>query len=138
MTDEIITSGQYESRNKGKKKQYLHSFQKQGDDTFNLIVDKQSYEENRKQVLKEHTDKDTQLIILQEALDKKNDEDTNKLFQDFSQVGTGRERTSGGTGLGLAISKKIIQEHYGKIDIESEYGRGSTFSFFLPVKERRG
>jgi PAS domain S-box-containing protein len=65
-------------------------------------------------------------------------EDTNKLFQDFSQVGTGRERTSGGTGLGLAISKKIIQEHYGKIDIESEYGRGSTFSFFLPVKERRG
>ncbi len=64
-------------------------------------------------------------------------EDMSKLFQSFSQVATEKEKMRGGTGLGLAISKRIIQEHGGKIQVQSEYGKGSTFSFLLPVVERR-
>lgn len=41
-----------------------------------------------------------------------------------------------GTGLGLPICEKIIKEHSGKIDLESEVGKGSTFSIFIPVFER--
>jgi len=61
-----------------------------------------------------------------------------KLFKSFSQVHTGKDRKTGGTGLGLVICKKIIEEHRGKIMAQSEYGKGSTFSFILPIIDRRG
>lgn len=57
------------------------------------------------------------------------EEDMQKLFNEFSQISS----SSGGTGLGLAISKQIIQEHNGRIEAVSEYGKGSTFSFYLPA-----
>lgn len=59
--------------------------------------------------------------------------DVTKLFQTFGQIHTGKDRKTGGTGLGLAISKKIVEQHHGKIWIESRYGKGSTFSFILPL-----
>src|SRR5262249_4971351 len=37
-----------------------------------------------------------------------------------------------GTGLGLSITKRVIEEHHGKIDVETEFGRGSTFTITLP------
>ncbi len=58
--------------------------------------------------------------------------DLAKLFQTFGQIHTGKDRKTGGTGLGLAISKKIVEQHHGKIWVESKYGKGSTFSFILP------
>ena len=61
------------------------------------------------------------------------EEDMNKLFESFSQIVTEKGRKTGGTGLGLAISRKIIEHHGGKIWTESEYGKGSTFLFVLPV-----
>jgi two-component system NtrC family sensor kinase len=42
-----------------------------------------------------------------------------------------------GTGLGLSISYGIIQKHGGRIDLESEVGKGSTFRIFLPIKPAR-
>jgi len=60
-------------------------------------------------------------------------EDLPKLFQRFSQLEPVSDRRVGGTGLGLAISKEIIDFHKGKIDVESEPGAGSTFSFTLPI-----
>lgn len=65
-------------------------------------------------------------------------DDMPKLFQTFEQLGGGLGKKKGGTGLGLAISKEIIQEHNGKIWVESQFGKGSAFHFTLPIKERRG
>jgi len=62
------------------------------------------------------------------------DEDLDKLFKSFSQVHTGKERRTGSSGLGLAISKRIVEEQGGRISVTSEFGKGSTFSFTLPVK----
>ena len=64
-------------------------------------------------------------------------EDLPKLFNEFEQLVTGSERRTGGSGLGLAISRKIIEKHNGKIWAESEPGKGTTFHFVLPIKERR-
>jgi K+-sensing histidine kinase KdpD len=58
-------------------------------------------------------------------------EDINKLFQKFSRVDTGEAQKIKGSGLGLWICKEIIEAHNGKIWIESEFGKGSTFKFTL-------
>lgn len=57
-------------------------------------------------------------------------EDIPKLFQRFSQVG---QKCYRGTGLGLALCKQIVELHKGTISVSSEPGRGSTFTFSLPV-----
>lgn len=59
--------------------------------------------------------------------------DQEKLFKRFSQLDTGPTRKAGGTGLGLAISKEIAQRHGGKMWLDSEEGKGSVFSFTIPV-----
>lgn len=62
-------------------------------------------------------------------------EDVPKVFTTFGQLSTTKRMNSLGTGLGLSISKKIVEQHGGKIWVESEYGKGSTFSFLLPFQE---
>jgi len=56
-----------------------------------------------------------------------------KLFKKFFRVSGVLEQGSKGTGLGLYISKSIIEMHNGKIWVESELGKGSQFSFSLPI-----
>jgi PAS domain S-box-containing protein len=59
-------------------------------------------------------------------------EDQGRLFNAYHRVGNDRERFNG-LGLGLALCKKLVELHGGRIWLESEYGKGSTFIFTLPL-----
>jgi len=59
-------------------------------------------------------------------------EDQEAIFEEFRQVGTADKKVEG-TGLGLALSRKFIQLHGGRIWVQSQPGKGSTFSFTLPA-----
>ncbi len=60
-------------------------------------------------------------------------EDIARLTERFYRVDKGRSREKGGTGLGLAIVKHILNRHRGRLLIESEKGKGSTFTVCLPL-----
>jgi len=63
-------------------------------------------------------------------------EDHERVFDEFQQTETGIELREG-TGLGLALSKRLVELHGGRIWVDSELGRGSTFVFTLPLEARR-
>jgi signal transduction histidine kinase len=56
-----------------------------------------------------------------------------KVFDRFYQVESAHLRTNGGVGLGLYIAKRLVEAMAGRLSVESESGRGSTFSFELPL-----
>jgi len=59
--------------------------------------------------------------------------DQEAVFEEFRQVGAAEKRAEG-TGLGLALSRKFVELHGGKIWVRSELGRGSIFTFTLPLR----
>ena len=60
-------------------------------------------------------------------------EDQERIFEPFCQLDNSLPEENSGTGLGLTLAKQIIERHGGQIWVESEYGRGSRFTFTLPL-----
>ena len=58
-----------------------------------------------------------------------------RIFRRFYQVDQRLSRETGGVGLGLSIVMQIVRGHRGRLDVESEPGRGSTFTMRIPAKE---
>jgi DNA-binding response OmpR family regulator len=68
---------------------------------------------------------DNGIGIVKERLDK--------IFDRFYQVDGSHTRESEGTGIGLSLTKELVELHKGKIEVESEYGKGTTFKILLPL-----
>jgi len=86
---------------------------------------KQSSVEGEEKTLLHVTVRDSGVGISEEA--------RGKLFQIFTQIDPSTTRKHGGTGLGLAISKRLIELMGGRIWVESELGKGSSFQFEIPI-----
>jgi two-component system phosphate regulon sensor histidine kinase PhoR len=56
------------------------------------------------------------------------------LTERFYRVDSHRSRELGGTGLGLAIVKHIVNRHRGRLQVESQQGKGTTFTVILPLQ----
>ncbi|MGB0385443.1 MAG: ATP-binding protein [Ardenticatenaceae bacterium] len=72
---------------------------------------------------------DTGIGIAADSLDR--------IFESFQQVDGSTARVYGGTGLGLAVTKQLVELHGGRVWVESEVGKGSRFSFTLPITTDR-
>ncbi len=60
-----------------------------------------------------------------------------KLFKAFSQVSSPYSKGYEGTGLGLALTKQMVELHGGRVWVESEVGKGSRFTFAIPLSQSR-
>jgi two-component system sensor histidine kinase SenX3 len=58
-----------------------------------------------------------------------------RIFERFYRVDQGRGRASGGTGLGLAIVRHVVQNHGGRVEVESVPGAGAIFRLLLPTSD---
>ena len=61
-------------------------------------------------------------------------EDQEAIFEEFRQVGDDYARKREGTGLGLALARRLVELHGGTLSVQSELGKGSTFTFTIPVR----
>ncbi|MEL6272818.1 MAG: HAMP domain-containing sensor histidine kinase, partial [Chloroflexota bacterium] len=65
------------------------------------------------------------------------DDELSKLFEAFERTNSAKEKAIEGTGLGLPICKFLIEAHGGEINVQSVLGEGTTFTFTLPMRQKR-
>ncbi len=87
------------------------------------------------QYLPGKTDNETDLVVkVSDTGMGIKEEDREKLFKSFQRLDEKKNRNIEGTGLGLHITYRLLEMMNGKIDLESEYGKGSTFTITIPQK----
>ena len=74
------------------------------------------------------------IIIIEDTGIGLREMDKNKLFQQFFRAKNQHTRSISGTGLGLSIVKRLVELNHGKIDVESEYEKGTKFTILFPFK----
>lgn len=79
----------------------------------------------------EKLDKETKIMVSDTGMGI-NRQELNKIFSEFYQLDQVRDQSLGGTGIGLALTKRLVKLHNGKIGVESELDKGSTFWFTIP------
>jgi PAS domain S-box-containing protein len=99
----------------------------------NLVNNAMKFTEKGNITIKTSKTEDAVLVSVSDTGCGIRKEDISKLFNNFEQLGHSGERKTGGTGLGLAISKEIVVRYGGMIWAESEHGKGSKFTFTLPM-----
>jgi len=106
---------------------------------FNLVTNAISYTPEKGSVsIKIKEEEHDVCFIVQDTGIGISEQDLPRIFERFYRVDKDRSRETGGTGLGLAIVKHIVEAHQGKIDVDSELGKGTTFKVYIPkeVKEQ--
>ncbi|NRA65327.1 MAG: SpoIIE family protein phosphatase [Pseudobacteriovorax sp.] len=83
--------------------------------------------------IEEHEDA-CSIAIIDTGVGIKHD-DLDKVFSSFEQLSVGNARKYGGTGIGLTITKHLVELHRGQLNVSSEFGKGSCFSFTLPMSQ---
>lgn len=144
---EIIHSVFYELEEKAKEKHIKLSIENKNASTcyvtgdqpkitqviYNLVNNSINYGNENGETniyLKTHRNK-VQISVIDDGLGiEKHHHD--RLFERFYRVEKSRNRNKGGSGIGLAIVKHIMEAHNESIEVESEVGKGTTFTFFLP------
>ena len=104
---------------------------------LNLIGNAIKFTEQGTIVVKANVSNESFLISVSDTGPGLSETDQKDIFDEFRQVDSSSTRAKGGTGLGLSISKKIAEMHGGRIWVDSVLGKGSTFSFTLPIRVER-
>ncbi len=103
---------------------------------LNLLSNAVKYSEDRKYIRVEvRKDSNSALISVTDNGVGISKEELKKIFDKFYRVSTSKVKETRGSGLGLTIAKHIIEAHGGTIEVESEEGKGSTFTIRLPLQE---
>jgi signal transduction histidine kinase len=104
---------------------------------LNLLGNAIKFTEQGKVEVAATVSNETFLISVSDTGPGLSETDQKNIFDEFRQADGSSTRAKGGTGLGLSISKKIVEMHGGRIWVDSSLGKGSTFSFTLPIRVER-
>ena len=104
---------------------------------MNLVGNAIKFTEEGEVEVEATASKDTFVVSVSDTGPGLSESDQQRIFEEFHQVDASSTRKKGGTGLGLSIAKRIVEMHGGRIWVESTLGKGSTFSFTLPVRVER-
>lgn len=97
-----------------------------------LLDNAQKYSEKAIRLSLRQTETDA-VIEVEDYGEGLSKQDQQAIFDRFYRVDKARARETGGTGLGLTIAKAIVDQHEGRIEVDSTLGKGTTFRIFLPL-----